>query len=58
MEPPKITPEGSKDISHQAADILEVVEKAQDPATSSGATVQDISEITQPQPAGHPPLGQ
>jgi hypothetical protein len=58
---PEVPPEESKDVHHETADVPEVVERAQDPApsaTPSGATVQSIAGIIQPQPAGHPPPGQ
>jgi len=50
-----------KDPHNQAADVLEVVERAPEPAppaTSSGASAQSIPGTIRPQPAGHPPLGQ
>ena len=60
-ETPKVPPEESKDVSHQTTDVLEVVERAQDPAastTSGGATVQGIAGIIHPQPADRPLPGQ
>lgn len=61
MEVPKVPSEQSKDVSHQTADVLEVVEKAQDPATSaisSGAAVQGSSGAIQSQAVGPPPSTQ
>jgi len=58
---PTVPSEESKDVHHETVDVLEVVERAQDPApsaTSSGATVQGIAGTIQPQPAEHPPPSQ
>jgi hypothetical protein len=61
IEAPKVPSEESRDVSHQTADVLEVVATAQDPApsaTSSGAMVQGNSGTIQSQTVGPPPSTQ
>lgn len=61
MEAPKVPSEESKDVSHQTTDVLEVVDRAPEPApsaTTSEATVQGSSGTNQSQTVGPPPSGQ